>query len=322
MLLSNFLPLISRSATTNWTQAFSVSPTGDWDGNDGGWSTFAISVGTPPQYFRVLPSTSGTDTWIPVADQCSVNPAGCGAARGVEPFNAAPGASPASGVPSGVNGTAVDAGGTCTINRSPMCVTCTSINGACTNGPCAGRQCCGDPKGACQSSCQGIGGICTGQYIGCPCTGPDWNAGSGTTAAAATNAGLANGFLSGSSTSWTPIGTEQVPISEFLGVNGTAEYGTDTLGLGLDANSGLTVKSNKIAGVDSNPFYLGTLGLKTTADNSSLLSALFAQKMIPSLSYGYTAGALYRKCWDTRRIIRLTLGRIASHLWKPDAWRL
>ena len=100
--------------------------------------------------------------------------------------------------------------------------------------------------------------------------------------------------MSDSSTSWNALGTQQVPISQFLGVNGTAQYGTDTLGLGLDANSGLTVKSNKIAGVSSNPFYIGTLGLKTTADNSSLLSALYASNMIPSLSYGYTAGAFYR----------------------------
>ena len=307
MLLSNLLPLVSRAAaTTNYTQAYSVVPTGDWDGNDGGWSTFAIRVGTPAQYFRVLPSTSGTDTWIPLADQCALNPAGCGVARGVEPFNAAPGSSPASGVPSGVNGTAVDAGDTCTINRSPDCITCTSINGACTNGPCATRQCCGDPKGACQSACQGIGGLCTGQYIGCPCTGPDWNAGSTTVTAAATNPRLADGFLSSSSSTWASTGIQQLPIAQNLGVNGTAHYGSDTVGLGLDPNSGLTLQSNPVAGVGANPFYIGTLGLKATDNNSSLLSQLYKQKMIPSLSYGYTAGAMYRMCTGEIYRVRMT----------------
>ena len=295
MLLSNFLPLVARAVTTtNYTQAYSVAPTGNWDGNDGGWSTFAIRVGTPSQFFRVLPSTSGADTWIPLADHCSTNPAGCGAARGVEPFNAAPNSSPSSGVPTGVNGTAVDAGIGCTINRSPQCTDCTSVNGACTNGPCPGRQCCGDPKGACQSPCKGVGGICTDQYIGCPCTGPDWNAGSSANTEAAVNARLADGFLSSSSSSWTATGTQQIPISHSLGVNGTAQYGTDTLGLGLDPNSGLTLQSNPVAGVAADPFYLGTLGLKATEKNTSLLSQLFSRNMIPSLSYGYTAGAFYR----------------------------
>lgn len=274
-----------------------MAPTGNWDGNDGGWSTFAIRVGTPPQYFRVLPSTSGTDTWIPLADQCSTNPARCGAARGVEPFNAAPNSSWSSGVPTGVNGTAVDVGGTCTINRSPQCADpdCVSINGACTTGQCAGRQCCGDPKGACNSECKGVGGICTDQYIGCPCTGPDWNASPQATGGAATNPLLAAGFLSGASTTWKSQGTQQLALASTLNVNGTAQYGSDTLGLGFDESSGLTLPSNPLAGVGAYPFYLGTLGLKATASNSSLLSQLFARRMIPSLSYGYTAGAFYRE---------------------------
>ena len=296
MLLSNFLPLLSRSVVTNYTYAYSVVPTGNWDGNDGAWSTFAIRVGTPSQYFRVLASTSGIDTWLPLADQCALNPAGCGAARGVEPFNAAPGSSPSSGVPSGVNGTSVDAGDTCTLNVSPFCINnCNSINGACTIGPCKGRQCCGNPEGACNSACQGYGGICTGQYIGCPCSGPDYNAGSSTMTAAATKPQLADGFLSSSSTSWASTGTQQIPLAQTLGLNGTAQYGTDTVGLGLDATTGLTIDTNTIAGVASNPFYLGTIGLKPTNSSSSLLYQLFKQKMIPSLSYGYTAGAFYRK---------------------------
>ena len=61
----------SRSVTTDNSLALSLTPSGNWDGNDGGWSTFAISVGTPAQIFRVLPSTNGLETWIPIADNCS-----------------------------------------------------------------------------------------------------------------------------------------------------------------------------------------------------------------------------------------------------------
>lgn len=39
-------------------QAFSFTPSQNWDGNDGAWSTFVIRVGSPSLYFRVLPSLS------------------------------------------------------------------------------------------------------------------------------------------------------------------------------------------------------------------------------------------------------------------------
>lgn len=138
-MLSGLSFLQSRAITTNYTQAFSLTPSGNWDGNDGAWSTFMIRVGTPAQLFRVLPSTSGTETWIPISDNCNAGISWCGNARGVEPFNGA-GASPFSGAPSDITASTVDAGVTCTANKSPMCVDCLSINGRCTNGPCIGRS--------------------------------------------------------------------------------------------------------------------------------------------------------------------------------------
>jgi hypothetical protein len=66
---------------------FVFSPSQEWDGNDGSWSTFIIRVGTPPQTFRVLPSTAGQETWIPVPEGClSTDPTNCGDLRGVYPF--------------------------------------------------------------------------------------------------------------------------------------------------------------------------------------------------------------------------------------------
>ncbi|KAF2103983.1 acid protease, partial [Rhizodiscina lignyota] len=65
-----------------------AAPTQQFDGNDGQWSTFAISVGTPGQSFRILPSTSGSETWIPVPQGCtSSDPDNCASLRGADPFN-------------------------------------------------------------------------------------------------------------------------------------------------------------------------------------------------------------------------------------------
>src|SRR5450756_1839188 len=34
------------------------------NGNDGNWSSFPLTVGTPPQQVYVLPSTAFTSTWV------------------------------------------------------------------------------------------------------------------------------------------------------------------------------------------------------------------------------------------------------------------
>ena len=46
----------------DYSQALSLPPSQIWDGNDGAWSTFIIRIGTPAQYFRVLPSTNSEET--------------------------------------------------------------------------------------------------------------------------------------------------------------------------------------------------------------------------------------------------------------------
>lgn len=61
-----------------------------FDGNDGKWSTHFVSIGTPPQAFRVLVSTRSGETWVPVPEGCSsTDSANCGDLRGVEAFNSA-----------------------------------------------------------------------------------------------------------------------------------------------------------------------------------------------------------------------------------------
>jgi hypothetical protein len=65
-----------------------VPPSQKFDGNDGSWSTFKISVGTPGQDFRVLASTQSGETQVIVPDGCqSFDPVDCPNLRGAEIFN-------------------------------------------------------------------------------------------------------------------------------------------------------------------------------------------------------------------------------------------
>ena len=79
--------------TTNTTIPAPISwtPSVYWDGNDGLWNSFIVQVGTPAQDFRVFPSTSDQETWIPVPDGCTStspdNPGYCGFLRGTLPVN-------------------------------------------------------------------------------------------------------------------------------------------------------------------------------------------------------------------------------------------
>lgn len=72
---------------------FVFSSSGNFDGDDGQWSTFSISVGSPPQSFRILPSTTGAETWVPITLGCEGGLASvidCGSLRGANDFNGRP----------------------------------------------------------------------------------------------------------------------------------------------------------------------------------------------------------------------------------------
>lgn len=79
-------------------------------------------------------------------------------------------------------------------------------------------------------------------------------------------------------------------------------YGNDTLTLGYDGSGGLSLDRQVIAGIATKHFYLGYLGLtprpvnfSETESSSSYLSNLKEQRKIPSLSFGYSAGAYHRR---------------------------
>lgn len=99
-------------------------------------------------------------------------------------------------------------------------------------------------------------------------------------------------------------------------VNGT--FGYDTLEiLGKGANA--PIKHQVIASIETIDFFVGSLGLSAQpvtypsgSDSSpSLLSSLKNENLIPSLSYGYTAGASYRTCsYQFLGIFQLTSSRV------------
>ena len=191
--------------------------------------------------------------------------------------------------------------------------------------------CCGDPPGACNSQgCNGLNGICTGTYIGCPCSGVDFNAPSNITLSDGHGNPLAaSGFQTNQSSTWTASGDHQLMTESYLGIGSNGQYGLDTVGLGVEATTGLTTNQNVVAGVKAEPFYLGQVGLKpanATGINgtASFMMQLKNDNLIPSLSYGYTAGALYRKSQSFRvTFIKLMRSlRSAADTRKPYAWRL
>jgi hypothetical protein len=67
-----------------------VPPSQEFDGNDGAWSTFFISIGTPAQDFRVQVSTQSGETWVVVPEGCYPSDgADCPNLRGAQPFQSA-----------------------------------------------------------------------------------------------------------------------------------------------------------------------------------------------------------------------------------------
>ena len=120
-------------------------------------------------------------------------------------------------------------------------------------------------------------------------------------------------FKEEKSSTWTERGLYQLNVEFNLGYNtsNAGKYGFDTLGLGYAGSGGPTLDDQVLAGIATKDFYLGSLGLvpapiNFTSEDShpSLLTNLKAQNLIPSLSYGYSAGAYYRELGQSRYVGR------------------
>lgn len=111
-----------------------------------------------------------------------------------------------------------------------------------------------------------------------------------------------NGFLSDQSSSWEENGLFTLAIESAPNVSGNGDYGYDTVGLEVENSGGLTLEHQVVAGIATQDFYLGQLGLGPKPSNfttlaqpvPSFLKNLVTSGLLPSFSYSYTAGARYR----------------------------
>ena len=114
-------------------------------------------------------------------------------------------------------------------------------------------------------------------------------------------------YNNNTSSTWSQLGPGyfQLSVEQNLNFSATALYGHDTVGLGSQDSGGPTLQAQIVGGINSEVFYLGMFGLnpKPTKFNSpgldgeqsSYLTSLKNQNLIPSVSFGYTAGGQYCK---------------------------
>lgn len=125
------------------------------------------------------------------------------------------------------------------------------------------------------------------------------------------------------SSTFEEIGIYSTWIEQNLGYIGNAEYGWDVVSLGGLGDGGPTQKNTTVGAVAVDAFYLGVFGLNPKPTNwtsyedssPSYMTQLKDQKLIPSVSFGYTAGAPYR---FTGVLSSLTLGGYDSALFSPS----
>ena len=127
---------------------------------------------------------------------------------------------------------------------------------------------------------------------------------------------------------WNLVGESNLGYTQNSDVG---EYGYDSLGLEVEGSGGVTLDHQVVAALATKDFYLGNLGLAARPinfDNQSdpqtgFLQSLKAKNKIPSVSYGYTAGASYRESIHPDRItIVLTLTIRFKYHGKFDSRRI
>ncbi|PMD39870.1 acid protease [Hyaloscypha variabilis F] len=135
-------------------------------------------------------------------------------------------------------------------------------------------------------------------------------------------------FYTNTSSTWiqsniTLNGIFAVAIETNLGITAEAQYGSDVVALGSIGSGLPTISDQLLGGTASKDFFLGTFGVNAAPSSisnlndpiPSYLSTLKAQSIIPSLSYGYTAGNQYR---FNKVFGSLTLGGYDASLFEPN----
>ena len=108
-------------------------------------------------------------------------------------------------------------------------------------------------------------------------------------------------YDSNTSTTWQNQGDYELYVEGNLGIVGAGIFGNDSIGIGSDG--GPVLQNQIIGGIAAEQFWLGMLGVNpkptnfTTFESSqaSFMDTLKEQDLIPSVSFGYTAGNQYSK---------------------------
>lgn len=139
-------------------------------------------------------------------------------------------------------------------------------------------------------------------------------------------------FVVNASSTWNEIGNFHLWIGADLGLEGIATYGYDTVGLGMEGEGGPTLLNQTVGSYTSEDFFLGVFGLHPKPTNfstfgepsPSYMSYLKEQNLIPSVSYGYTAGNQYRTSLQAGPSVRALIKNIrsAKGSCKSHAWRV
>jgi len=115
------------------------------------------------------------------------------------------------------------------------------------------------------------------------------------------------GFQANMSSTWEAIGLYELGMGRIHGITGNGLHGFDDIGL-----DNFTMTHLAVTAYASPGFWIGQMGLSPlplnfseTINSPSLISALKSDGHIPSLTYGYQAGAPYRK---TKIVASLVLG--------------
>ncbi|KAL8717010.1 MAG: hypothetical protein Q9225_005709 [Loekoesia sp. 1 TL-2023] len=120
-----------------------------------------------------------------------------------------------------------------------------------------------------------------------------------------------NQFYKNLSSTWQDKGLYELDEELNLGFTGNGNFGLDSITLGYPGSSSVTINHQLLATIATKDFYLATWGIAPRATNltrpgqnpvtfaaedayPSLLSILKQENKIPSISYGYTAGARHR----------------------------
>lgn len=108
-------------------------------------------------------------------------------------------------------------------------------------------------------------------------------------------------FQSNASSTWANQGPFVLGLDPQLGFSGNGIYGFDNISLSDE----ISVPSQVVGVINTTEYWLGFFGLGveptnfTSADKPTFLDSMVeTMSLIPSHSYGYTAGAYYRKLYD------------------------